>query len=350
MEAIITSAIGHYTYGSIAANTLRNSVDNLFPTFAKNLDADYISGFHHRYKGGHDLLIDVPKTFSQKGFIDGFHHSGHIILTDFPTKAGIPIPGFSATGLGTHLESIGITKGWLNINIMDGAIGFLAISESHTDLLNALSGNLDMNIFVFFDTYIEGSLEIALGMMIKNPFLVGAGIENIFAGIVSTYQTLTTYINPIDFFGAGLGSALIGFGLSFAISSKNIDYKLLDSIVTGLKSGSLGMIFSISYTFGFGLMCGYIAYSLGKKLAKDGNQQINRLMTIEKEQFEIFFNQVNQNNISFLEFWNNISTYEIIEIEPLFIDNKLILLNNQFQILENKYEYFTNDLEVFKVD
>ena len=98
MEAIITSAIGHYTYGSIAANTLRNSVDNLFPTFAKNLDADYISGFHHRYKGGHDLLIDVPKTFSQKGFIDGFHHSGHIILTDFPTNlnkaqiAMVPIP------------------------------------------------------------------------------------------------------------------------------------------------------------------------------------------------------------------------------------------------------------------
>lgn len=349
MEAIITSAVGHYAYGTISTNALRNSVDNLFPTFANNLDADYISGFHHRYKGGHDLLIDVPNTFVEKGFIDGFKHSGHIVLTDFPTKAGIPIPGFSASGLGTYLESVGIAKGWLNINIMDGAIGFLAISESHTDLLNALSGNLDMNTFTFFDTFVEGSLEIAFGVLTKNPFVVGAGIENIFAGIVSTYKTLTTYIDPIDFFGVALSSALIGFGLSFILSSKNIDEKLSNSLMSGLKSGSLGMMFSISSTFGFGLMCGYMSYSIGKKLSEDTNQKINKLMTIEKKQFEIFFNEINLNHTNFLEFWNNISTYEIIEFEPLYIDNKIVFLNNKFQILENEHKCFNNDLEIFEI-
>lgn len=343
MEAVTTSISGYYAYGLIDANTLRNSVDNLFPTFAKNLDADYISGFYHRYKGGHDLLLSVPNTIIEKGFVDGFKHFGHIILTDFPTKAGIPIPGFSASGLGQYLENVGISKGWLNINIMDGAVSFLAIGEGSSDLLNAVSNNLEMNAFTFFDTFVEGSLEIALGICTKNPFLLISGIENIFAGMISTYKSLSIYIDPIDFFGAGLYAALIGSGLSFILSSNNINEKLKNSLITGLRSGSLGMMFSIQSTFGFGLMGGYIAYMLGNKLAADSNKSINRAMIISKEQFELFFKEVSLSNSNFLDLWNNISVHNVI-------DNEFIYLNNDIEIIKLEQTYLNNDIQIIKSD
>ena len=89
-------------------------------------------------------VVDSIGKLEEKdiSIVDSFKHAGHVICTDFPTKAGIPIPGFSQAGLGQYLESIGLAKGWLSINIMDGAIGFLAIAEGHADLLKAISGNL----------------------------------------------------------------------------------------------------------------------------------------------------------------------------------------------------------------
>lgn len=352
MEVITTASIGHYAYGIIDTNTLRSTVDGLFPTFAKNLDADFISGFHHRYKGGHDLLIDVPQTFLNKGFRDGINHLGHIILTDFPTKTGIPIPGFSKIGLGQYLESIGIHKGWLNINIMDGSIGFFAISEGHTDLLQSLSGNLDMNAFTFFDTFVEGSLEIAFGISTKNPFLVLGGIENILAGVVSSFKTISVYVDPMDFFGAGITSVILGTGLSLLLSDGTLSEKINISLNRGLHSSSLGMMFSINSTFGFGLMGGYLSYHIGNYLAEDTNQKIFKQMSITKEQFELFFKAIKESDKNFINMWRNINLNVVISSEHVVLNNKLILINNSsLEVIKIKRnEDFTNSLGILKND
>lgn len=327
MEIITSALAGQYVYGVIDSNTLRNTVDELFPMFSKNLDADFISGFYHRYKGGHDLLIDLPQTFVQKGFVSGIDHAGHIILTDFPTKAGIPIPSFSQAGLGQYLESIGIHKGWLNINIMDGAIGFIAIAEGNSDLLQAIAGNLEMNVFTFFDTFIEGSLEIALGIYTQNPFAVVGGIENIFAGFVSTVKTLSIYVDPIDFFGAGITSAIIGTSLSLLLTDGTLNEKLNNSIITGMRSSTLGMMFTINSTFGFGLMGGYLSYYIGNYLANKTNKQISKQMLITEDQFELFFKAVKESNENFNILWSNIKLNEIISNEVVVFRKDLMLIN-----------------------
>lgn len=57
-------------------------VDKQFPSLAKSETADFISGGNHRWKGGHDLFMDVLPEF----FRDpprAMHDLGHILLTDF---------------------------------------------------------------------------------------------------------------------------------------------------------------------------------------------------------------------------------------------------------------------------
>ena len=100
-EVCIKSAAGgtQCAYMHIPADVLRNTVDGLFPSLAKNAAADAVSGFGHRWVHGHDLIMDIAGQFFRHP-VHAVKQAGHILLTDFPTKAGIPIPGFSQSGLG----------------------------------------------------------------------------------------------------------------------------------------------------------------------------------------------------------------------------------------------------------
>ena len=46
-------------YESIPSHQWRCLVDKQFPSLAKSETADFISGGNHRWKGGHDLFMDV---------------------------------------------------------------------------------------------------------------------------------------------------------------------------------------------------------------------------------------------------------------------------------------------------
>ena len=129
-EVCIKSAAGgtQCAYMHIPADVLRNTVDGLFPSLAKNAAADAVSGFGHRWVHGHDLIMDIAGQFFRHP-VHAVKQAGHILLTDFPTKAGIPIPGFSQSGLGSLLVDMGIPKGYLSLNMMDAGIGLLAIGE-----------------------------------------------------------------------------------------------------------------------------------------------------------------------------------------------------------------------------
>ena len=173
METLAYIVPGQIAYLSIPASTLRNFSDGMFPHFAKFPTADIVTGAGHRYKAGHDLLLDIPNTFLKEGFLDAYKHFGHVVLTDFPTKAGIPIPGLSQSGLGGWLESVNIGRGWLNVNICDAGMGIIAVAEGHSDLISALDGSMKMDAYTFFDTFVEGGIEVVVSIQLSNPIILG---------------------------------------------------------------------------------------------------------------------------------------------------------------------------------
>ena len=78
-------------YESIPSHQWRCLVDKQFPSLAKSETADFISGGNHRWKGGHDLFMDVLPEF----FRDpprAMHDLGHILLTDFLPRQEILFP------------------------------------------------------------------------------------------------------------------------------------------------------------------------------------------------------------------------------------------------------------------
>ena len=275
LEISVKSAVGsaQYAYMHIPADVLRNTVDGLFPSLAKNVAADAVSGFGHRWVHGHDLITDIVPQFFRHP-VHASQQAGHILLTDFPTKAGIPIPGFSQSGLGSLLVDLGIPKGYLSLNMMDTGIGLLAIGEGSCDLISAMSGNVPMDAWTAFDTFGEGGIELALGYSTQNPLLIGAGIENILAGCVSTLKTFTDYVDPASFFGHSMTGAILGAGFSYVLNRKR-DKGSLDRTVlrTSVRSALLGALSSASGYFTAGAFLGFTAMQIGKIMAAHAQKE-----------------------------------------------------------------------------
>lgn len=299
---------GQMAYIKLPAAVIRNYVDSKFPMLAHCPDADFVKGYGHRWMGGHDLLIDVPRTMFAEGPISAIKQAGHILFTDLPTKDGIPIPLLSKSGFGQWLHEIGIEKGYLKIHLADGGCGILTMAEGATDLLQAINGTLAMNAGTFFDTFAEGSLEIALaaaaenawGLAAFNPLVAGylGGVENILAGMISAYQTLSVYVDPLDFFGSAGTSALLGFGLSYNLAGGSLS----DASIDGIRSGSVGAFFSLSSAFGFGALAGFISFKLGRKLATVHNSSMSVLLQIDINAYHQLLDELCQGNIHLTEF------------------------------------------------
>lgn len=270
LGAHVATGGAQLAYLEIPAATLRGFSDSLFPGFAKDAVADIVSGSGHRFMAGHDLLLDVVPRFASEP-VGAFHQAGHILLTDFPTKAGIPIPGFSHSGLGQYLVDCGIPKGWMCLNIMDAGVGLLAIGEGSADLMAALSGDLPMNAWTFFDTYVQGSVELLAGVHLQNPLLLGAGIENVTAGVVSAWNTYTYQVPMEKFFGYSLTGALVGLGLAYLFGqAAGIDSKT--TLSTAGRGAILGGLSAVSKYFSMGTAMGLLAFQIGKYVAERQNR------------------------------------------------------------------------------
>lgn len=262
---------GRYWYGTLDAKVLRKYVDSLFPDLAKDAVADELKGQWHRWKDGHDLLTDVVSKLVSDPEA-ALHRAGHILFTDFPTKAGIPIPGFSANGIGQILADWGINKGYMCLNIADGTVGIMAVSESHTDLLMALNGG-SLDGWSFFDTYVEGGLEIYAGFKTFNPLLIAAGFENVTAGIITTYDSLTITIE--EFFGAALGGSLLGLGVSLLLwRNRPAEERIRKALFTGTRAAILGGASAISPFLSLGLAAGFCFHALCKSII-DGKARVH---------------------------------------------------------------------------
>lgn len=289
------ASAGEYCYLKIPAQDLRQCIDSLFPYFSKNVHADYLSGFQHRYKGGHDILIDVPKTFSQYGFKDGIDHLCHILLTDFPTKAGIPLPGFSESGLGKYLVELGIPKGYLSFSLFEGSLSIFAVSEGYTDIVAALSGDLPMSPIVAFDTFGEGVIEIIGAILLPPSFSKGllfcAGLENIVAGFISLANSIATLQTSLEsFLGSSLSAMLFSGGITYFLNKNKHAYisedKFFEII---LKSGACGALSAIFSPFlALGCAIGLCSFELGKKFSSQVDkvlysQSYNKRLAVLRE-------------------------------------------------------------------
>lgn len=342
---------GQMAYIQLPASVIRNYVDNCFPALAKCPDADFVKGYDHRWIGGHDLFVDIPRTLIDSGPVSALKQTGHILATDFPTKAGIPIPGLSGSGFGQWLVDAGIPKGFLNVHPADGCLGILTIAEGSSDLFQAIHGTLVMNADTFFDTFVEGGVEIALSMALKsactlsafNPaFALLGAAENIIAGIISAYQTFSIYIDPLTFFGSAGTSALIGFGLSYGLAKESLS----DATLDGVRSGAVGAFFALSPAFGCGALAGFVSFKLGMKLAEKHNSTIRTLLTIDESVYALLLDEMCKGIIHLAEFLNR------AEINFVFEDNSTVLqaeseaLDSKFQVLPDCNNLLNSDSSV----
>lgn len=353
MEASTVIVPSQMAYMHIPTNELRNFADGVFPNLAHSSVADVAKGLGHRYVAGHDLLLDVPRTVAEQGVGGGMKHAGHILLTDFVTKAGIPIPGFSYSGLGHLLEQAGIHRGWLQVNLCDTGLGIIAISEGSSDLIQAFNGVLLMSGSTFFDTFVEGGIEIGIALVTQNPILLAGGIENIAAGLISVWDTVSIYVDPLVFFGSAGTSALIGFALSYGLAGHNLSDASLDSI----RSGTIGALFTLSPAFGFGALAGFVSYGMGRKLAAIHNTEKQALLTIDDNAYRRLLEELCNGNADLTDFLNSaephitlVENATTLSTESALFNTNVLTLSDQCQLLDSKVHTLTESTVQLKSD
>lgn len=333
---------GKALYAKIPANTIRNFVDNLFPNLAIDSIADSVSGVGHRFKAGHDLLLDVPKTFKLYGPKAGFHQMGHILLTDFPTKHGIPIPGFSKSGLGQLLYEHGIKMSSMCINLVDATAGILCLGEGTKDLVSAISGNMGMDFKTFLDTYVEGSVELTSGILGHNPMLVVSGSENIAAGIIATWKEITYTVNPSEFFCPAIVSIIVGYAVSRTIGRK----EPYESIISALKSGLISGLYCMSPFFSLGSCFGFIFMELEKLKARKDSIEEDSLSRISLNAFKSYLQSLSKldsnlfNNYFYKDYKKIIADNTSDYLELLIEDSSQI---KNYKQLNEDSSFFTNN-------
>ena len=272
-------------YESIPSHQWRCLVDKQFPSLAKSETADFISGGNHRWKGGHDLFMDVLPEF----FRDpprAMHDLGHILLTDFYQGRNSSSRLFSVR-TGRMVDKHRISPK-ISINqshgraerdrrggiLFKGIGGIKEGLEGYEDLISAISGDLPMNAEIFQDTFGEGSIELLTGISTSNPLLIGAGAENILAGFISAWKTYTCYIDPASFFSHSITAALLGSGISYILNRNVHKESLVSSVMrTAGRSSLLGGFGAVSWYFSAGTSLGFLAMKLGEMMAINAQRE-----------------------------------------------------------------------------
>lgn len=282
-KAIVSG--GNFAYLKIPTAELRGFFDSSFPALAKNHFADCASGYLHRFSAGHDIVIDIPKTLVRHGPVEASKQLGHILVTDFPTKSGIPIPGLSECGLGQWLtDTVGIPKPYLCINAMDAAVGIFACTEGTLDLINVCANNVRMSPGLFLDTFVEGAAELGGGYVTKNPLLLASGFENLCAGMYSTCYTISHPVWYTGFWNV-VGGGVAGAMTSYLISKFILKKDDTTCVKNSIKSFSISSLFAISSGFGIAGIIGMVAAGVGELLARRDNDNRDVFYRITKEQY-----------------------------------------------------------------
>jgi len=259
------------------------------------------------------------------------------------TKAGIPIPGFGHTGLGHLLEQAGIAKGWLQVSLFDTGVGVFAFSDGASALVQAIQGSLSMDFGTACQTFGMGSAEIFFAIGTQNPLLLAGGVQNVLAGIVSTWQTISVYVDPLDFFGAGGASALLGFAVAHGLAGESLSKATL----TAVRSGTIGVLFTVSTAFGFGAIAGFMTYQVGKSLAQAHNRSAGERLKVDKHSYDLLIRELIAGNTHVSDLLEKAepkwllpedtaileSNTKLLEYKALELNSEVITLNSKLKIL-----------------
>ena len=142
-----------------------------------------------------------------------------------------------------------------------------------------------MDFGTALQTFGAGALELKLAMIAtSNPVLMtAAGVQNILAGLVATWNTFSVYVDPLDLFGAAGMSALLGFGMARSLVGEDATDATLDAI----RSGTIGALYSVSTAFGYGALAGFTAYRLGSALAKKHNAHSQGRLSVDSQAYRL---------------------------------------------------------------
>lgn len=176
----------------------RCAVDGFFPDWiAKNPFVDVSRGHYHRWAApGHDPVDVLVQLLTSP--LRGAKDAGHVFLTDFVTKQGIPIPLLSKSYLGGGLihalQAMGVPspERWLNLNLFDWVFGAAANIEAYDDLKKAVSGELGWGWSTAWDTFGEGALYGFFGGATESVPMLLAAAQELCAGAVA----LRKYFQP----------------------------------------------------------------------------------------------------------------------------------------------------------
>ena len=220
---------------------LDSEIGKIFTKYKTNSYLDCALGRWHRWRvPGHDP-IDVLKQIIKDPLGRGQWDFGHVFITDFFTKDGIPIPGLSQEYLGKYL--VGILKNlgvdnpikWLNLNGFDYLFGGFSIYNATNELGKALSDSIiDYEWYDYFHTFGAGAFDIYVGVQTANVLLLGSGIENFVAGSIMLYKDIMIDKVPSTFWDRLLDHipssdqivAACGFYLTISIFKNVVYYKL----------------------------------------------------------------------------------------------------------------------------
>ena len=333
VQAQVAIVPGYLAFIQIPASSLRQTFESLAPSLAKNLDADSVSGLYHRYKAGHDLLLDVSRTAYEKGTWAGAQQAGHILLTDFGTKAGIPIPGFSRDALGGYLESLGVHPRWLQVNLFDSTFGILALTDGYSNLSAALAGGLALTPTTAFNTFGAGALELGVAVHSGNPLLIAGGLENIAAGLVATYKEFSVYVAPLSV----LGPAVFSFALGFALSKVALSNTTQAALADGLKGALISAMFAIYPAFGFGCIAGSLLARGASSLATFHEEDRRRSLIVSETLYSLLRESYAKGDPN----WESFKEYAHVPAETL----ALIELTKQHLLSAAEYQSVFRDSE-----
>lgn len=196
-QAIYTHILKNPKYNGLWRG-LRDHVDSALPYFSKNRLVDISAGRFHRWAvPGHDPL-DVLQQLIKNPVGRGAKDFGHVFITDFFTKDGIPFPGLSKAYLGETvaraLRNIGVKSpaAWMNANAFDSFFGIAQIAKGGHNISIALQAELpEFTWQTAWDTFGEGTLSLGFALTTRNPLLLVAGVEQYLAGAIHLYRDLT---------------------------------------------------------------------------------------------------------------------------------------------------------------
>jgi hypothetical protein len=258
----------------IPAVQLRHTVEALFPQFAQDSGADCVCGRLHRWKWGHDLFVDLPRTAAHDGFSDAVHQLGHIVLTDLPTKTGVPIPGFSEQGLGHLLAEAGVNKAWLSLNLWDLGAGAVCALDGSRDLMTALSGSMAMNSHTMCAIVVKMSTEAALAWWTHNPILLLSFGEEAVAACVSAWKTFCPYVSPEHILAAVIPSLFVATAVTWFVYREAEATKRWNAVTAnGIRSAFVSGCFAAKAATGMGALVGVGAVAAGCFMARQHARQ-----------------------------------------------------------------------------